>query len=200
MSGCVRVASKALVRAVAVAAMAAALAGCFRDPYVGGGLARIVGNWQIERAQDRVAGRQISSAYVFTRRSSHTHVSYPLSASLQLTCFRKQPIVKFEFETKVGSNRNSSFGYRFDDKPGREVPARFLNDFHTVVIEDRADVVRFVDALAASDSVYIRIDSLNAGRTATEFQLNGAAEAIRAGFADCPLTAPAPATQTSALR
>jgi hypothetical protein len=188
------------VRAVAVAAMAAALAGCLRDPYVGGGLARVSGNWQIERAQDRVAGRPVSSAYVYTRRSSHTHVSYPLSASLQLTCFRQQPIVKFEFETKVGSNRNSSFGYRFDDRPGREAAARFLSDLRTVVIEDRAEVARFADGLASSDSVYIRIDSLNAGRTATEFQLNGAAEAIRAGFADCPLDAPAPAIQMSALR
>ena len=187
------------MRAAAVTAMAVALGGCLRDPYVGGGLARVSGNWQIERAQDRVAGRPISSANLFTRRSSHTNVSYPLSASLQLTCFRRQPIVKFEFETKVGSNRNSALSYRFDDKPGHEVTARFLTDFRTVVIEDRAEVVRFTNELAASQSVYVRIDSLNAGRTATEFQLNGAGEAIRAGFADCPLNAPAPATQTSAL-
>jgi hypothetical protein len=96
--------------------MAVALAGCMRDPYVGGGLARVSGNWQIERA------------------------------------------------------------------------------------EDRGEVVRFVDELAASQSVYVRIDSLNAGRTATEFQLNGAQAAIDAGFADCPLHVAAPATQTSALR
>jgi hypothetical protein len=200
VSGCVCVAWKALVRVAVAAAMAVALAGCMRDPYVGGGLARVSGNWQIERAEDRVAGRTISSAYVFTRRSSHTNVSYPLTASLQLTCFRRQPIVKFQFETKVGSNRNSSLGYRFDDRPGREAPARFLNDFRTVVIEDRGEVVRFIDELAASQSVYVRIDSLNAGRTATEFQLNGAQAAIDAGFADCPLRGPAPATQTSALR
>jgi hypothetical protein len=204
VSGCVCVAWKTLVRVAAVMAMAVALGGCLRDPYVGGGLARVSGNWQIERAQDRVAGRTISSAYLFTRRSSHTNVSYPLSASLQLTCFRKQPIVKFEFETRVGSNRNSALGYRFDDKPGHEVTARFLNDFRTVVIEDRAEVVRFVDELTASESVYVRIDSLNAGRTATEFLLNGAQAAIASAFADCPLnapaSAPAPATQTSALR
>ena len=60
MSGCVCVAWKALVRAAAVTAMAVALGGCLRDPYVGGGLARVSGNWQIERAQDRVAGRPIS--------------------------------------------------------------------------------------------------------------------------------------------
>ena len=181
-----------------VTASAAALAGCFRDPYVGGGLARVSGNWQIERAEDRVAGRTISSAYVFTRRSSHTNTLYPLSASIQLTCFRKQPVVKFEFDTAVGSNRNSSLGYRFDDKPGREIVARFLPDYRTVVIEDRAEVARFAGELAASGSVYIRVDSLNTGRTAAEFQIHGAASAIEAGFADCPLT-PAP-IQMSATR
>lgn len=169
-----------------------------RDPYVGGGLARVSGNWQIERAEDRIAGGPVSSAYVFTRRSSHTRAAYPLSASMQLTCFRKQPIVKFEFETRVGSNRTSALGYRFDDKPGHEVEAHFLQDFRTVVIEDRAEVARFVGELTTSESVYIRIDSLNAGRTAAEFRLHGAARAIESAFADCPL-APA-ATRVSAAR
>lgn len=180
--------------------MAVALAGCLRDPYVGGGLARISGNWQIERAEDRVAGRPVSRASLYTRRSSHSRVSYPLSASMQLTCFRQQPIVKFEFETRVGSNRTSTLGYRFDDRPGRDVAARFLNDFRTVVIEDRAEVSRFVGELAASEQVYVRIDSLNAGRSAAEFQLNGAAAAINAGFAECPLDAPPPAVHLSAIR
>lgn len=184
---------------IAVTALAAALAGCMRDPYVGGGLARISGNWQIERAEDRVAGRPVSSAYVFTRRSSHTNASYPLSASMQLTCFKKQPIVKFEFQTRVGSNRTSALGYRFDDRPGREIEARFLQDYRTVLIEDRAEVARFVNELAASESVYIRIDSLNAGRTAAEFQLHGAARAIHSAFADCPIGGAVPA-QISAIR
>lgn len=178
---------------MAVTALAVALGGCLRDPYVGGGLARVSGNWQIERAEDRIAGAPISSAYVFTRRSSHTNSSYPLSASMQLTCFKKQPIVKFQFETRVGSNRTSALGYRFDDKPGREIEARFLQDYRTVVIEDRAEVARFVNELASSESVYIRINSLNSGRTAAEFQLHGAARAIDSAFADCPPGSAAPA-------
>ena len=79
-------------------------------------------------------------------------------------------------------------GYRFDEKPGHEIEARFLHDFKTVVIEDKAEVAWFVGELATSSVLYVHIRSLNAGRSTAEFQLAGAPAAIEAAFAGCPTT------------
>jgi hypothetical protein len=60
-----------------------------------------------------------------------------MRAELQLSCFKGSPIIRrLGFVVRVGSTRNSVLGYRFDDKPGREVEARFLQGHRTVVIED----------------------------------------------------------------
>jgi hypothetical protein len=157
-----------------------------RDPVVTTAGATPSGNWRIERQVDRITGAPLSSALLMTR-GSNTAVAVPQPAMLQLLCFKEQPLVRFSFDFKVGSNRNSVLGYRFDAKPGREVEARFLQDSKAVVIEDKADVAQFVDELRTSDVLYIRIRSLNAGRTAAEFHLDGAPAAVEAAFARCRL-------------
>jgi hypothetical protein len=117
-------------------------------------------------------------------------VLYTQSASLQLSCFMTQPVVKFNFESKIGTNLNSYLGYRFDERPGHEIGARFVKGASAVVIEDKAEVAQF--ELATSRVLYVRIRSLNAGRTAAEFKVEGAQAAIDAALAGCPVTAPAP--------
>ena len=146
------------------------------------------GDWRIERQVDRVTGVPTSYASTVTKISSNTLVDYPHPAQLNLTCFKDQPIVRFVFDFKVGANRNSVLGYRFDDKPGREVEARFLHDY-SVVIEEKADVAHFVSELTTSEVLYVRIRSLNSGRSTAEFHLKGAPAAIEAGYAGCPLSA-----------
>jgi hypothetical protein len=163
-----------------------------RDPYVSTAGAKPAGNWRIERQTDRITGTPISSARLVTRSSSHSAEPFPQSAELQLSCFKEQPIVRLAFNVRVGSNRNSMLGYRFDEKPGHEAEARFLQDYKTVVIEDADEVAQFARALAISNVLYVRIRSLNAGRTAAEFKLNGAPAAIEAAYADCPLPAEKP--------
>ena len=145
------------------------------------------GNWRIERQVDPITSAPFSISYLMTT-ASNSAVDFPRPAGLGLTCFKGEPLVRFSFEFKVGSTKNSVLGYRFDEKPGREVEARFLQDFKTVVIEDKSDVAAFVDELATSNVLYLRIRSLNMGRTAAEFRLTGAPAAIEAGFAGCPLT------------
>ena len=72
---------------------------------------------------------------------------------------------------------------------------RILQDFRTAVIEDPAEVRRFVDELQTSQTLYVRIRSLNAGRTAVEFKVEDAADAVRSAYAECPLKpVPQPAT------
>ena len=63
---------------------------------------------------------------------------------------------------------------------------RILQDFRTAVIEDPAEVRRFVDELQTSQTLYVRIRSLNAGRTAVEFKVEDA-DAVRSAYAECPL-------------
>jgi hypothetical protein len=167
------------------------LCACARDPYVSQAGAVPSGNWRIERQPDRVTGTAISSAFLVTRTSSSAAALYPQTASLQLSCFMDQPLIKFNFENKVGTNLNSFLGYRFDEKPGHEIGARFLADSATVVIEDKAEVAQFVSELATSNVLYVRTRSLNAARTTAEFKLDGAPAAIDAAFAGCPVTPPA---------
>ena len=151
------------------------LCACMRDPYVIERPRRVrSGNWQIERQTDRVTGKPISSAFIVTRTSSNAGRLYPQTASLQLSCFIDQPVIKFSFESKIGTDRNSFLGYRFDEKPGHEIGARFVKGASAVVIEDKAEVAQFVSELATSKVLYVRIRSLNAGRTAAEFKVEGA--------------------------
>ena len=189
-----------LVPCVLSAALALSLGGCAkRDPAVTMADAERAGSWRIERQVDRTTGAPISSARTATDRSSNSMVALPQLAGLQLTCFKEQPIARFEFLFKVGSNRNSELSYRFDDKPGRNADARFLQDRKTVVIEDKAAVAQFAADLANSKMLYVFIRSLNAGRSSAEFRVTGATAALEAGFASCPLTPVQPRPRTSAL-
>lgn len=175
---------------VPVLAVSLLLGACAaRDPYVSASAATAVGNWRVERQTDRITGAPLSSAILRTTNSSQSAVAFTRPAALQIGCFKDQPVVRMAFEFKVGSNRNSVLGYRFDEKPGHEIEARFLQDFKTVVIEERQEVVQFVTELATSNLLYIRIRSLNAGRTAAEFRVDGAPAAIEAALAQCPVTA-----------
>lgn len=99
--------------------------------------------------------------------------------------------MRFAFAFKVGTDTNSILGYRFDEKPGHDnVAARFLQEYRTVVIEDHAAIITFVNELATSNTLVVRLRSLNAGRTIADFKLDGAPAAIEAAFAGCPLTPP----------
>lgn len=168
------------------------MSGCARDPVVSTVNAVPAGNWRIERQTDRITGAPLASAFLMTRTVANSKVVFPQPAMLQLLCFKGNPAVRFAFPFKVGSTRNSVFGYRFDSNPGHETGARFLNDFTTVVIEDPAEVAQFTTELAASKNLYVLIRSLNAGRSSAEFSLDGAAAAINAAFAGCPLQAARP--------
>jgi hypothetical protein len=169
------------------------LCACARDPYVVSKSVGVwAGEWQIENQPDRVTGKPISSAYLVTRTSSSAGVPYTQSASLQLSCFMDRPVVKFSFESNVGTDPNSFLGYRFDEKPGHEIGAHFIRGSNAVAIEDAAEVAQFVSELAKSSVLYVRTRSLNAGRTAAEFKVDGATAAIDAALAGCPVAPPAP--------
>jgi hypothetical protein len=182
-------------------AVALAAASCtYRDAFVNTNTTVTSGDWQIETQADAVTGRAISSAFVSTRQSSNANEPFQQPATLQLGCFMDKPIVSFIFTFKVGTNLNSYLGYRFDSKPGHEIAARFVQGAMSVVIEEPAEVAQFVGELATSKSLYIRIRSLNAGRSSAAFKVEGAPAAISAAFATCPVS-PAPLPpRTAALR
>lgn len=193
-----------------VPAVAVLLTSACADPYV---LAPTLlspgnwvssGDWRIERQTDRVTGKPISSAILVTRKSSSSESLITQNASMQIGCFMGKPVVEFSFTNKVGTDPNSFLGYRFDDRPGHEIGARFLQKADAVVIEDKAEVAQFVSEMATSHSLYIRLRSLNAGRTSAEFTVDGAPAAIEAALADCPVQSsvaataqPQPAPQTA---
>jgi hypothetical protein len=60
-----------------------------------------------------------------------------------------------------------------------------------VAIEDQAEVAQFLGELETSAVLYVRIRSLNMGRTAAEFRLEGGADAMKEALAGCRLP-PAP--------
>jgi hypothetical protein len=158
------------------------------------------GAWVIERQADRVTGGPISSATVTSRQVSTSSIVFPPSANMQLACFKQDPTIRFGFQFKVGSTRNAELGYRFDDRPGRQVDARFLPGGRVVVIDDTADVVRFVNELGTAQLLYIRIRVLNGGRTSAEFPVVGAQAAIASALAACPVKSSASAKRTADRR
>lgn len=181
------------MRGVAFVMMAMVLGACATpDPYVANPATTTSGNWKIEKQVDRITGVPVPSAMLVIDNASNSFAEYARPASMQLTCFEGKPMVRFAFEFKVGTDPNSIIGYRFDEKSGHDnVAARFLQEYRTVVIEDRAAVAAFANELATSSVLIIRIRSLAAGRTTAEFKLDGAPAAIEAAFAGCPLTPPA---------
>lgn len=180
------------------AGLSAGLGACaMRDPYAATPATTTSGNWKIEKQTDRITGVPVPSAMLIVDNASNSFADYAKMASMQLTCFDGKPMVRFAFEFKVGTDPNSTLGYRFDDKPGHDnIAARFLQEYRTVVIEDRAAVTTFANELATSNTLVIRIRSLAAGRTTAEFKLDGAPAALEAAFAGCPLTPPAPPPET----
>lgn len=182
------------MRAVAlmcwISVVSTALGGCAtRDPFVTSAGQTKSGEWQIENQIDRVTGAKVPSV-MLTGASSNNNVDDSKPGALQMTCFGNKPLVRFGFEFKVGADSNSFIGYRFDDKPGRDNIAgvRFLQDYRMVVIDNKADVAQFVSDLEGAHKLYVRIRSLNAGRTSAEFIVDGSPAAVQAAFADCPLT------------
>jgi hypothetical protein len=156
-----------------------------RDPAVGQTDVASAGNWKVERQVDRITGSPLASA-MLSAPSSHASEPFPKRVLMQLTCFGHAPLVRFAFEAKVGTTRNATFGYRFDERPGHEIKARYLENARVAVIDDPADVKLFVDELTTAHTLYVRIRSLSFGRTTAEFHVDGAPAAIAAAFKDCP--------------
>lgn len=129
--------------------------------------------------------------------ASNSAVTFPQPVQLQLSCFVDKPVISFRFDFKVGTNYNSFIGYRFDEKPGHEIGGHFMPNAMTVAIDEPAEVAQFVNELATSSVLYIRIRSFNAGRTAAEFKVDGAPAAIASAFATCPVKLPQPTPQAA---
>jgi len=144
-----------------------------------------------DRMTDRVADAPISSAGV-SAMASNAAEPFPQPSFMQLSCFINSPVIGFKFPFKVDSKRNSFLGYRFDENPDHDPNARFVASASTVIIEDDREVAEFARELATAKVLYIRIRSFNAGRTAAEFKVDGAAAAIAAAYATCTVKPPAP--------
>jgi hypothetical protein len=167
---------------------------------------RKVGNWNVETSIDRTTGRPISSSSlqsIAQRNFTAGHlfedqpdldltVGMNRWTTMQLLCFRGEPIVNFNFVDKVGTERNIEFSYRFDNRPGGQAKLHMARQWTVASIEDQDEVRTFIDQMRTSRQLYILIRSLNAGRTSLEFQLDGAPEAIAAAYVGCPLKAPDP--------
>jgi hypothetical protein len=183
---------------ISTVVLALPLGGCLRDPYVSTSSVVTSGQWKIDRMTDRVTGAPISSAGV-TAMASNAAEPFPQLSFMQLSCFINSPVISFKFPFKVGSERNSFLGYRFDENPGHETNARFVASASTVIIEDDKEVTEFIRELATAKVLYIRTRSFNAGRTVAEYKVDGAPAAIAAAYAGCPVT-PLPPPQRVATQ
>jgi hypothetical protein len=157
------------------------------------------GDWKIERGYDRILGKPAATAQLNarSRNTRQQELRYPQGqlqiGSLQLNCFENAPVVRLEFNHRIGSNRTSVLSYRFDGNPGRDAQVRFLQTFTTAVIEDPKEVARFVEQLRTSNTLYVRVMSHVAGTSTVEFPLKGAPVAIDAAYQSCPVdSAPRP--------
>jgi hypothetical protein len=173
------------VRGVLLLTAVLLLSACARDPAVVPDDTVRANRWQIEQQTDRITGAPLESALLRTR-SSHTSEVFPQPAVLQLACLNKRPVVRFAFEVKVATTNSHEFGYRFDDRPGHQITASILGNNTVAVIEDGAAVAEFLGEMATAKTLYVRIRSLSFGRTAAEFNVEGAPAAMAATTAHCP--------------
>jgi hypothetical protein len=164
-----------------------ALGGCVRDPYVTDDGETRSGEWWIAHQIDRVTGAELPSATVY-EYASNSNEDFPKPSSFQLTCLDKKPVVRFAFAFKVGNDRATVLGYRFDDKVGHEnVESRVLLGKQQIVIEDKSALAQFMSELPGASKLYVRLRSMIGGRTAVEYTLDGSTAAIQAAFANCPM-------------
>lgn len=179
------------MRGVAWVAMGLMLGGCaLRDPYVTTAGETKVGKWRIAHQIDRITGSELQTAGVIADGST-TLVDDTKPALLELSCFDNKPIARFSFGFKIGSDKNSFLGYRFDNKPGRDgIESRILLGYQVFVIEDKASVTQFLADLEGSSKLYVRVRSLTAGRTSAEFPVADSAAAVKAAYTDCPMQVP----------
>lgn len=189
------------VRAIAVVGALSVLSGCVATT------APEAGDWKIERGYDRILGKPAGTAQLVarSRNERQQQLRYPQgqlqTGSLQLGCFDNAPVVRFAFNHRVGSNRTSTLSYRFDNNPGRDAQARFLQTYSTAVIEDPKEVALFLEQLRTAGTLYVRVMSHVAGTSTVEFPLKGAPVAIDAAYQACPVdwlkprTADAPASE-----
>ena len=180
------------MRSIAAMTLACALSAC-----AGGNFETSVpgaGEWKFGQRADRVADQPVQSAGLSTRsrnaKSERNNPGLPHLASLQLLCFDGEPVVRLYFSHEVGSNRNTRLTYKFDNTPATKTDARILQDFQTVMLEDKKDVVTFVNGLRDSKRLDITVSGLVAGNTVAEFNVEGAAAAIEASYKACPVAAP----------
>jgi hypothetical protein len=180
------------VRAIAAILIASALGGC-----AGGNVGTLSGEWKVEQRADRVADKPVQSAVLITRsRNAIVSKQDPIApqvASLQLLCFDGDPVVRLHFSSDVGSDRNSRVTYKVDNAPPRRPGARILQDFQTVMLENKKDVAQFAADLRGAKRLDVTVTALINGMTTAEFKVDGAAAAIDTAFASCPLPGqPAP--------
>lgn len=169
---------------VALGVIAVALAGC-----VSNGTVRS-GSWLIDQRPDLITGQPVAGAVTIAAQASNSNDPLRFSvASLQLTCFENRPIAKINFNFRIGSDRNTSLGYRVNDKPGRDaVESRVLLGYRVIVIEDPAALQQFVTDLRGANQLVVRIRSLNAGTSTSVFRVDGSDQAIEEAYRDCPLS------------
>ena len=149
------------------------------------------GQWVINRQIDRISGQPAPKVFL-EAAATNSRTRKKGASIIQLMCFEKQPVVRFAYDFRVGAQTNSVLEYRFDQNPGHKATSKILNDYKTIMIQDRTAVQQFVDELANANVLFVRVTSLQEGRTEAEYHPPGASVAIEAAYGECPLAPPEP--------
>lgn len=144
------------------------------------------GSWKFERRNDPISGSSITTAWLSIGRFDFMS-GQPITGELQLMCFKSHPVIRLSFSLKVGSDRTAALAYRFDERPGHYVKASFFARERIIVIDNKVEVAQFVEQLQTAESLHLRVTRLRAGSFTATFPVRGAAPAIEAAFAECPL-------------
>jgi hypothetical protein len=156
------------------------------------------GKWKFERRNDPVSRTQVTTAWLSIGKYDFLS-GRTFAGEVQLMCFKRQPVVRFAFNVKIGTDKTATIAYRFDENPGHDVRAKFFARPKMIIVDNKAEVVQFVTELATSKSLYLRVSTLTVGNIAAKFPVHGAQHAIEAAFAECPLAPEKPRAKTSAF-
>ncbi|MBS7741438.1 MULTISPECIES: hypothetical protein [unclassified Chelatococcus] len=169
------------MRVFAAIAGALLLAGC----QTAGQSDATVSDWKIEQKQDEISGKvrtNISATTVKVDLTSHSGIH---AAVLGLSCTKGAPSIMVYYDWPVGTTNNAAISYRFDDAPGVDVKNFRMMNLQAVVIDNKAEVSKFLSQLPTARTLYFRVSSPVAGQSNALFGVRGGSMALDALNQEC---------------
>jgi hypothetical protein len=141
-----------------------------------------------EEQRDKITDVPIYVGYVHTLQTSIAGSSELDVATVLVYCVGPEPAIEFRRGHPAAGSKNLNVAFRFEGQPGHNTKARYLNRTEQRTT-DVSDVRLFLDGLAKSSRLYVRVTSDLYGISSASFKLRGGTEIVERLRKACPVLA-----------